>query len=511
MEKTIHSRVAAIDLGSNGLRIQIFERDNGSMRVVETLRKPVRLGHDVFHHGRILDDDFEAALEAAREFRKLIDHHKASRVSAVATSAIREASNGAAFVDRVLRETDIEIQVIDGSEEARLIITALLEQMKLEGMVAMHIEVGGGSVEVSLIENGDIQFSLTHKLGAVRLLQLLDCCYDSQERFNETIGQYIDITHKRIRNSVGKKKIDRLIATGGNIDSVVWLLEQTGWAQVDRSDGLIRIPRDSLDRVYSELSLYSFKERVEKLQLRPDRADVIMPAIQVYASFAKMAKTDWIYTPGSGVREGLALELFRQEEKSHINHKHRQLISAVMALGEKYEFDRTHAESVAAYAVQIFDTLQDINGSNERERLLLEVAALLHDVGYFIGISRHHKHSYYVISESDIVGLSQRDRLIVANIARYHRKAFPKEQHENFRVLPPKEKKLILKLAAILRVADAMDREHLAMKMDLKFRVAGNKLLITPPPNKDRSITRWAMVSKAELFNEVFGYKAEVE
>jgi len=355
-----------------------------------------------------------------------------------------------------------------------------------------------------------VQFSLTHKLGAVRLIQLLNHCHDSQEKFNGIIQEYTKLTRNRFRHSLGTKKIDRFIATGGNIDSVVWLLEQTGWGTVDNSTGFQRISCETLARVIGELALYSFNERVEKLRLRPDRADVILPAAQVYLSFARMAEAEWIYTPGVGVRDGLAIELFRKEEPVHLQQKYQQLISAVMSVGEKYEFDRNHASIVTAYALEIFDAMQDIHRLSEKERLLLEIAALLHDIGYFVSISRHHKHSYYLISESDIVGLSARDKLIVANIARYHRKSFPKGQHENFQNLDSKEKKIILKLASILRVADALDRDHAAQKMPLSIKTRGNRVLLGLPPAKERSFYRWAMTAKADLLSEVYGYQVEI-
>jgi exopolyphosphatase/guanosine-5'-triphosphate,3'-diphosphate pyrophosphatase len=507
-ELELNGRVAAIDIGSNALRMQIFERDNGVIHVVSTHRIPVRLGRDVFHNGKILSESFDSALKAMQEFRRIIDEHGITNISAVATSAVREASNGSAFIERVLTETGIKVQIIGGAEEARLVITAVLEKMNLKELSALHIEVGGGSVEVSYIENAKIKFSLTHELGAVRLMQVLNS-FESETKFREVVKEYIAITHKRLK-SIGKKKVDKFIATGGNIDSIIWLLEQTGWREVWRENGVAKITLEALLEVIKRLSVISYRERVEQLHIRPDRADVILPASLVYASFAEMAKAEWIYAPGVGVRDGLAIELFRGGEDAHREEKHSQLISAADALGEKYEFDRAHAHIVASYCLELFDVLQKLHGLGERERVLLEIAAILHDVGYFINISRHHKHSYYIIAESDIAGLSPRDLMIIANIARYHRKAFPKEQHENFSVLPDKEKEVILKLAAILRIADALDHEHLGERLPIKISLEKNVLRIELPQDKDNSLIRWSLASKGGLFTEVFGYDVQV-
>ena len=504
-DKVIPKRVAAIDIGSNAMRMQVFERNgSGKIHIVATLRKPVRLGRDVFHNGRILDESFSLALESMKEFLRVIEEYAVSQVAAVATSAVREASNGPSFVEQVLKETGIEIQIIGGSEEARLIITAILDRMRLEGLTALHVEAGGGSVEVSYIEDARIQFSMTHELGAVRLMEVLNAYSDSAE-FRDIVRKYINITHKRLRHNVGKKKVDRFIATGGNIDSVLWLVGQTGWGEIKMDNGIPRLAMSTLVEVVKRLSMYSFRDRIDKLHIRPDRADVILPASLVYASFAEMAKADWIYAPGVGVRDGLAIELFRREEPPHKREKHKQLISAVKAVGEKYEYDALHAEIVASYAIEIFDAAKEIHGLSDSDRILLEVAALLHDIGYFVNISRHHKHSYYLIYESEIAGLAPHDLLLIANVARYHRKATPRDQHENFRILSQKDREIVLKLSSILRVADALDREHAGLRMPLAIKPAKTTLEIGLPPSRDRGLIGWAMAAKGGLFTEVFG------
>jgi len=507
----LNSRVAAIDIGSNALRIQFFERDKASrIRIAKTLRRPVRLGRDVFHNGRILELTFKSALSAMKEFRKWIDEYRVSQVAAVATSAVREAANGAEFVRRVARETKIKVQVIGGAEEARLIIAAVLERMDLRDQNAVHIEVGGGSVEVSLIENANIQATMTHKLGAVRLMELLNSPSYNEKAFRKIVREYVSVTRKKLKNSLGKNKIDRFIATGGNIDSLIWLIGRTRWGKIKMDNGVPKISYATLVKVLRKLSLYSFQERVDKLQVRPDRADVIIPAGIVYASFAEMAKAGWIYAPGAGVREGLALELFRREEKSHQEEKHKQLISSAKALGRKYGFDQTHAEDVTSYALQLFDALKKVHGLGKWERVLLEAASLLHDIGYFVEIAHHHKHTFYLISESDIVGLSPHDRLLVANIARYHRKALPNAGHEPFSSLTPKDKKLVSELASLLRIADALDREHAPHKRPLKIRVRKNKLTLGLKSAQDLRLERWALASKSDLFAKTFRRKVEI-
>ncbi len=504
-------KIAAIDIGSNALRIQLFTKsDDGEIHAFKTLREPVRLGKDVFHTGKILRASLANALKALKEFRQIIDDYRISKVEAVATSAVRESENKAEFISMVRKETGIKVNVIDGTEEARLIIKAVMKKIPLASLNVVHIEVGGGSVEVSLIEDGKIQFCLTHKLGAVRLMEYLKAYAGDDEKFHEIADKYVGITHKRLQHSLGRKKIDRFIATGGNIDSIVWLIEQTGWGKLEWEKGVVRIGCDLLHTVIKKLTGYNLQERIEKLRLRPNRADVILPAAIVYESFARCAKVDSIYAPGVGVRDGIAIEYLENDEKMHKDEKREQLVSAVHALSEKYEFNWLHATNVASYSLDLFDALKDIHMLGERERLLIELAAYLHDIGYFVGIPHHHKHSQYLIAESNIMGLSHRDIVLIANIARYHRKSFPKEQHESFNKLTGKEKIIIIKLASILRIADALDREHLEIKMPLSINLGKNSLIIGIPDYKRLELERLAIPLKGKLFTRTFGYRLEV-
>ena len=503
--------VAAIDVGSNALRMQIFGRNRrGEIRVLATLRRPIRLGKDVFHKGRILEPSFHDGLEALKEFRRAIDEKGIQRIAAVATSAVREAANGGTFVEQAGREARIPLQIIDGSEEARLIITSFLERLPLHDKTAMHVEVGGGSVEVSIIKNGGIQFTITQKLGAVRLLELLNLPVEGDQTFSGILEDYLTSTHKRLRAALGGKKIDRFVVTGGNIESLVWLIEHQSWGTIQHRDGVPVISRTQLRKAIHRISGYSFRERVDLLGLRPDRADVILPAGLVYASFAEMAGAVWCHAPGGGVREGLAIELFRAAEEPHQRQKQRHLRSAIRALGEKYQNDERHAENVTEYATRIFDALRSVHGLGEAARTLLSAAGLLHDIGYYVEPSRHHKHSYYLISESDIVGLSPRDRLLVANVARYHRKAHPSEDHHHFAVLSQQEKVLVRQLSAILRVADALDREHASQQGKLVIRRQKTRLYLKLSSAQSLQLNRWAMNAKAELLHEVFGLEVVV-
>ncbi len=267
---------------------------------------------------------------------------------------------------------------------------------------------------------------------------------------------------------------------------------------------------DLLRTVIKKLARYSVQERIEKLRLRPDSADVIVPAAIVYESFARMAKVNSIYAPGVGVRDGLAIEHFNSNERSYKVEKHSQLISAVRALGKKYELNWLHATNVTSYCLDLFDALKNIHMLGDRERLLIEMAAYLHDIGYFVGIPHHHKHSHYLITETNIMGLSRQDIVLIANVARYHRKSFPKEQHGNFKPLTRQEKEIVIKLASILRIAEALNREHLEKKMPLSINLGKGSLVIGLPGYRRLELERLAISSKGKLFTRTFGYRIEV-
>jgi len=499
--------LAAIDVGSNAIRLVIGAVDaERRLTVLENLRESVRLGQDVFTLGTISEETIDRASEAFQRFRGAIDSHGAKWTKAVATSAAREALNTELFIDRISQVSDIEVAVVGAEEEARLIHLAVSEKVNLKGKVAVLVDIGGGSTEITLVADGSIIATESFKMGAVRLLQLLEGKKLGERKFNQLVREYVDATQKRIKKELGNRTIDICVGTGGNIETLGDLRRDVLHKERDSI-----LPADDLDDLVKTLQGMTFEERIQDLCLRPDRADVIVPASIILQKIIKQAEVKEVVIPRVGLKDGLLIDMVQElyGEKKHLYRD--QVMASALQLGKKYLFDEQHGTTVARLAVQLFDETRILHNLPLEHRLLLEVAALLHDIGNFVNMRDHHKHTHYLLTASPLIGLSQQQSAVVANVARYHRKSGPKPQHDAYRVLPSKERVVVAKLAAILRLADAMDNQHAGKVSSLTVEWKKPRLTLKLKGEGDLLLEKWALAKKAPMFEEVFSVKCAIE
>ncbi len=495
-------RVGAIDVGSNAIRFLAAEFES-PMRYTPLAeeRRAVRLGHDVFLTGKLAPEAVDAAVEAIGSFRARMEEAGVDHYRAVATSATREARNGAEFVARVRDETGVELEVITGSEEARLVYVAVRSRVPFGKRKWLSVDLGGGSVEVSLVDESGILWSESHTMGSVRLLEELSVSGEEPGRFQRLLREYAATL--RIPVIAEKWSPAGLIATGGNMEAIARLVGQD-----PDGERAARVEVADLRKLMETLSKMSYRQRVEGLGLRADRADVILPAGMVYERVASLAGVDAILVPGVGVKNGILLDLVEDltTHQEHEDRKVRHAVAGCVALGRRYMFDEAHSLHVADLAGSLFDQLQDVHGLGPDERRVLLGAAVLHDIGTFIGYKKHHKHSLYVISQSEVPEFAPREIAVIANVARYHRKGVPAPDHQSFTSLPPEDRALVVKLASLLRIADALDREHLQRVHAVRARVEKSRLrLELEADGDDLLLERWALKRKSNLFEETFG------
>jgi exopolyphosphatase/guanosine-5'-triphosphate,3'-diphosphate pyrophosphatase len=499
--------LAAIDVGSNALRLAIGDVDRDQrITIVENLREPVRLGRDVFTSGMIPEETMDQAVSAFQRFRAAIDARGAMLTRAVATSATREALNRDIFIDRISGGSGIEVTAIGAEEEARLIFLAVAARLDLKDRTAMLVDIGGGSTEVTLVEDEQIIVTESFRVGTVRLLQLFEEQRQGEATFHRLLREYMDATQKRIRKEIGPRKVNLCVGTGGNIETLGDL--RTSLLGKERN-GVIS--DDDLDTLLKKMQGMTYEQRVQELGLRPDRADVIVPASIVLQKIVRAAGVDEIVIPRVGLKDGVLIDMVQElfGEKKPVRRD--QILASALQLGRKFMFDEQHARTVARYAVRLFDETRSLHTMGMEFRVLLEAAALLHDIGHFINPADHHKHSYYLLTASPLVGLTEPQQAIVANVARYHRKSMPKPQHEGYQLLSPKERVAVAKLSALLRLADAMDNEHGSKVEDFTVEYKKPKLTLRLRGEGDLLLEKWALVKKAPMFEEVFSVKFAIE
>jgi exopolyphosphatase / guanosine-5'-triphosphate,3'-diphosphate pyrophosphatase len=516
-------RFGALDLGSNALRLRVVEamapnaegrsqlallpgEPSSTWREVVSLRAPVRLGAEVFTTGKLAPTSIGQACAALREFRMAMDAAKVDAYRATATSAVREASNGATLVERARREAGIELEIIEGVEEARLIQLAVVRQLALHDKKALLIDLGGGSTELTFLDHGQSAFSMSLPLGTVRLLETVLKGAGGKHLGKEharLLGEMVDRALVEVKPHITKASFDVVVGTGGNIDTLAELCPQ----KPDKKDPKAAVDISALRPLFTKLCAMTPSERKDAYGLKPDRADTIVPAASILLRVAELFKAQSVLAPGVGLKDGILEELV--DKHFHVWDTEREaqsVIDACLRLGHRYHFDEAHGRLVAKLAGQLFDDLQSVHQFGERDRLLLRAAAILHDIGDFVRYDGHHKHSYYLIQHSDIMGLSPDERAIVANTARYHRKSAPDPSHPNFRELDKDGRGKVRGLAAILRIADALDREHLG-KVDSVRGVVDrtkNRLLLFVTGEPERELEEWTVGAKSELLHDVF-------
>jgi exopolyphosphatase/guanosine-5'-triphosphate,3'-diphosphate pyrophosphatase len=497
-------KVAAIDVGSAAIRFLVAEFvAPGRFVPLVSERLPIRLGHGVFLSGRLLPDSMDAAVEAFKGFRAAMKRLGVTRYRGLATSAVRESRNGDEFLARVRKQAGITLETITGSEEARLFYLAVKNRVPLGPEGALLVDLGGGSVEVALVDDRGIRWIESHTMGSVRLLEELAGAGEEPGRFSRLMAEYVATL--RLPSFTAGKRPAAFIATGGNIEALAKLA-----GAPSRLDGVAVLPLAGMRRTIATLSRLSYRQRIEQLGLREDRADIILPAALLYERLASLADAHEILVPFVGIKEGIVLDLV-DDLTTHRAHEDRAMQLAyegAVALGRRYMFDEGHATHVARLAGSIFDQLAERHGLTADERRILVAAAVLHDIGSFVSTKRHHKHTLYLVSASELPGFSPAEIQLVANVARYHRKTEPAAHHEAYIRLAPADRERVRRLAAILRVADAMDREHRQKVRSVRIvEKKRNQLAIRLEGDGDLLLENWALKRKAPLFAKAFKAK----
>jgi exopolyphosphatase/guanosine-5'-triphosphate,3'-diphosphate pyrophosphatase len=498
-------RVACIDMGSNAIRFVAseFATETDSVRLASD-RSPIRLGHGVYLSGRLGTAAMDAAVEALDSYREQMEALGVGSSRAVATSAVRESTNGDEFVERVQRETGIELDVISGSEEARLVHLAVSRKVPLGTRQWLLVDLGGGSVEVSLVDANGTFWSESHTMGSVRLLEELTGAGDDPGRFRRLLEEYISVLH--VPPAAQHRKVAGYIATGGNIETLAKL------GGFPDEDGVTTLPVETLRAVIEQLARMSFRQRVDELGLREDRADVVLPAALVYERLAELCGANEIIVPHVGIKEGVLYDLVSRltSHRDHEDRQERDVLIGAVTLGRKYLFDEDHSRHVARLAVSIFDQTRPLHELGGADRKILTAAALLHDIGQFVSYKGHHKHSLYLISNSELPTFTQREMQLVANVARYHRKGEPAPHHPHFEALSDVDKDRVVKLSALLRLADSLDREHVQRVQHVEARIGDSEVTLWLEGSGELLLEGWSLKKKAQLFTKVFGRKVRL-
>lgn len=494
---------AALDLGASAIRLVIAEGEGDSMRIIEEAARGVLLGKDTFTSGRIGQPTVEATLQAIEGFRAIMDTFGVVRYRAVATSALREASNRDTVLDRIRVRTGIDVEVIDGSEENRLTYLAVRESLKslpdMAQETCLVAEVGGGSADLSTLHGGEPAHSGTYAIGSIRLRQSFAAFQGTPAHFERLILRHINNVVDDIRRELPLDEVKHFIALGSDARLVARILGAS------ESDASFAVPREAFLEVCARIAALDVDTILSTHRLSQADAETLGPALLVYSELVRATGAATITVSNATLRHGLIVDLARSEGGLGLEVFSRQVLASAHAVGEKYNYDAKHARHIADLALRLFDELKSEHGLDARDRLLLEVAAVLHDVGLFVNIRAHHKHSQYLISVAEIFGMSREDLLVVSNIARYHRRSLPQRSHIPYMALDREAKIVVNKLGAILRMANALDADHSQKVRNVRVKPEGGVIAFEVEGVGDLTMERLAFLARSEFFQDAFG------
>ncbi len=497
--------LAAIDIGSNSIRMSIGQiLEDGHIETVEEAQRTVRLGQDSFRRSYLGRVTMQAAVSILRDFRKRIELYDIKHVWTVATSAVREARNSDVFLDRVYTAAGFEVDVIEASQEGRLTVSAVRSDMgddqSLLGAETVICEVGGGSTVLTFLRHGEITASHSLTLGAIRLQEILGTGSESWAQMGDMIQNETDLMLVSLEEIMPLKKIKTFFAIGADVRFVASQcgsdLENKRFRSVSRKD---------FDRLVEKLRNMNTEQFVQRYDLSFSEAETLGPALMVYQALLHSTKAVSIIVPYVSMRDGLLLELSRRAGGRQDQSLAKEVIQSALSIAEKYKVNIRHAKRVAHACVKLFDVLAEEHGLTFRNRILLESAALLHEVGKFVAIRAYHKHSYYIIRFSEIFGLTRKEVNIAAHVARYHRHSRPKPSHLEYMSFSRDGRVLVNKLASILRLCKALDVSDVNLNEGIDFELRGDRLDILVKGMPEWSLRRKILHTQSDMFEDVYG------
>jgi exopolyphosphatase / guanosine-5'-triphosphate,3'-diphosphate pyrophosphatase len=472
-------RLAAIDIGSNSIHMVVAEAaPNGGYLLLGREREMVRLGKTGLGDGALSEAAMRDGLEALARMTTIARLKGAERVVAVATSAVRESANGADFLARVKALTGLDVQILTGSEEGRLIYRAVREVVDLGAGPAAIADIGGGSTEWIATRGGDVEQVVSLNLGSLRCAAAL--------KGDPPTAASVDRLRRRIQKRLGemvpKGPVDRLVATSGTAATCADLIDHFATRPVKELSGVLREVRaKDLTLLVDRLRPLKRRQIADLPPVGGPRSESLLAGAILLQELVAHAGVDRFQVCDRALREGLVLAALNQPIPA--NAEPRDLRRRqVLQLAERAETVYRHNLQTARLALRLFDVTASVHGLGGREREWLEYAALLHDIGYSVHYRGHHKHAYYLITNAVLDAFDQREVEIIAQVARYHRGSFPKARpsasHPTLAALKPWQQRTIRKLAALLRVADALDRTHASRVEEIYGSIRGRKVTL---------------------------------
>ncbi len=508
--------LAAIDIGTNSFHLVIAKvNENGIQNILVKEKEVVRLGKSSTDMKYIGKDSMERAIQTLKRFNLLCNSF-GSPIRAVATSATREAINKDEFIKRVFEETGIRIEVVSGLEEARLIYLGIIQALPVFDEKILMIDIGGGSTEILVGEKGNVLYSNSIKLGAVRLTEK----FFRDERIRDENIKDARIFTRGMLNHTAKEisayDYNTVIGTSGTLVNLGMIIqaEKNGINSQEFIFNGFKYTDEEVYKTVKKIIKAGNINSVKKIQgLDAARADIITAGAVIAEQIFSELKIKKITLSSYALREGILLDTIDKEHNTILNEDLRNIrYKSVINLAKRHNYDENHTNIILNISHKIFDSVKEKFRLTDKDAEYLEASCYLHDIGHSIAHSQHHRHSYYLIRNSEMLGYNDEEIEIIANISRYHRKSHPKPKHEWFMKLNDANKKKVILLAGILRIADGLDRGHKSSVSDIKIFISGNTFnIIILSSNEDVTLEIWGANMRKGLFEKATGYEVIIK
>ena len=507
--------LAAIDIGTNSFHLVVVKlKDSDRFEILAQEKEVVRLGSGSKDMKFLTADAMNRGIEALKRFRQIAEISQAD-IRAVATSAVREAVNKDDFLERVKQEAGIEVEVISGFEEARLIYLGVLQTLPIFEKKILLIDIGGGSTEFLIGQAGTIIDANSLKLGAIRLTDRFFKEEPVESKQINKCRQHVKAYINPMARRVKLHGFETAVGSSGTILSIAQMVQVLRGQEPTRSLSNFVFSRNELAEVVKVLVKADTVKKRQKVEgLDPKRADIILGgALILEQSFEEM-KIEQMMVSGFALREGVILDALQKSRGGTLHQLTDIRYKGVLHLAESCQYEKEHSDQVTKLALQLFDQLSGLLRLDDINREYLQAAGILHNVGFFISHAQHHRHSYYIIRNSEyLTGFNSREVEIIAQVARYHRKSEPKLKHPEFAQLSQKDQTTVRKLSGILRVADALNRTHASLISGLRCDLDGSKLLVQLETAEGvvPSLEIYTADIRKTLLEEVLGVKVEFQ
>lgn len=495
--------LSVIDIGSSAIRMSIVEVIDGKISILEELRQQVRLGKDTFNKGKILRPTINQCILILKNYKNLCDEYKVEEIYVVATTAVREASNVDIFIDNIFSNTGLAVEIISTTKETEYIYNAInsniINKFKRNDEYQAIIEIGSGTVEISIFNRKSIIFSRSLPMGALKMKMIFSDAPNAEESFLYYLKATVERELRNLKREIPASKVSAIYGIGSELELLTKILNS--------NENENYINKKELEEFCSKIHSFSDDEIVHKMNVPYDYADTFHPIIFMFSKVIDFFECDKIYIPKVNLRYGVAQSVIDSIDKIDFFCKYQiQFKTTAINIGRRLNFDENHALKVMNLALKIFDETSNAHQLGDKEKAYLMISSILHDIGASLSDSSHHKHSMYIIKSQDFFYLEERQKNIIANVARYHRSSDPKSTHPDYMELSPKDRMIVMKLSSILRIADSLDNTHLQLVKNIRvIKDKPNSLIIAAYVKDQIFAELYSFRYKKILFETLFG------